>query len=193
MRLDWVDRQDDTRYWVSKHASFPPFIYTTVTPSANLHPDCLSDEFYRINCRLPQTPRTPSTAAAHYFDDTFSRGNLRRRKSSVPTSPNTPGGDAARLRRSSTSRSIGNHSLYSPSSHADKAAAASSRRDSTATGDGDAFGNEEQLAKDRREEERRKSEADGHLEKYIGEQLSRIRTDEESVAVYEDEFEAQLD
>ncbi|RPB05432.1 Six-hairpin glycosidase [Choiromyces venosus 120613-1] len=26
-----------------------------------------------INCRLPQTPRTPSTAANHYFDDIFSR------------------------------------------------------------------------------------------------------------------------
>lgn len=26
-----------------------------------------------INCRLPQTPRTPGTAANHYFDDIFNR------------------------------------------------------------------------------------------------------------------------
>lgn len=26
-----------------------------------------------VNCRLPQTPRTPASAAAHYFDDVFSR------------------------------------------------------------------------------------------------------------------------
>lgn len=26
-----------------------------------------------MNCRLPQTPRSPSAAAAHYFDDVFSR------------------------------------------------------------------------------------------------------------------------
>jgi hypothetical protein len=151
---------------------------------------------FRINCRLPQTPRTPSTAAAHYFDDTFSRGNLRR-KSSVPGTPKTPG----RLRRSSTSRSIGNHSLYSPSdtgpNHPDGGEAATAgtpggRRGSTVTSDGgDAFGKEERLARER-ENERRRSEADSHVEKYIGEQLSRIRTDE-SVAVYEDEFEAQLD
>lgn len=153
-----------------------------------------------INCRLPQTPRTPSTAAAHYFDDTFSRGNLRR-KSSVagPKSPGTPG----RLRRSSTSRSIGNHSLYSPSDagthqqHLDVGLSDSgSRRGSTAISDGgDAFGNEEKLGRERedKEQDRRRSEADSHVEKYIGEQLSRIRTDAESVAVYEDEFEAQLD
>ena len=54
-------------------------------------------------------------------------------------------------------------------------------------GDSNAFGDEERL-----EKKRRKSEADGHVKKYVAEQLSRINTDE-SVAVYEDEFEAQLD
>lgn len=43
-----------------------------------------------------------------------------------------------------------------------------------------------------RENERRRSEANDHVEKYIGEQLNRVKS-EESVAVYEDEFEAQLD
>ncbi|KAF2089915.1 glycoside hydrolase family 63 protein-like protein [Saccharata proteae CBS 121410] len=45
-----------------------------------------------VRCRLPQTPRTPSTAAAHYFDDVFSRYKK----------PQKP-----QFRRSSTSRSIG--------------------------------------------------------------------------------------
>jgi hypothetical protein len=151
-----------------------------------------------INCRLPQTPRTPSTAAAHYFDDTFSRGNLRR-KSSVPTTPNTPNTPSGRPRRSSTSRSIGNRSIYSPpAADAPDADPSSGRRGSAAISDGDAFGNEERLAREREreresEEKRRTtSEADSHMEKYVGEQLSRIKT-EESVAVYEDEFEAQLD
>jgi hypothetical protein len=163
----------------------------------------LTTYLYRINCRLPQTPRTPSTAAAHYFDDTFSRGNFRRKSSTAgPKSPGTAGG---RLRRSSTSRSIGNHSLYSPSDagtnphHLDGGmSSAGSRRDSTAVSDGgDAFGKEQELKRERegqeKENERRRSEADSHVEKYIGEQLNRIRTDEDSVAVYEDEFEAQLD
>ncbi|KAK8200217.1 Six-hairpin glycosidase-like protein [Phyllosticta capitalensis] len=44
-----------------------------------------------IRCRLPQTPRTPSTAAAHYFDDIFHKYK--------PAKP--------KFRRSSTSRSIG--------------------------------------------------------------------------------------
>ena len=57
--------------------------------------------------------------------------------------------------------------------------------------DSDAFGKEEQLARER-ENDRRRSEAEGHLEKYVGDQLSRIGADD-SVAVYEDEFEAQLD
>jgi hypothetical protein len=28
---------------------------------------------HSVNCRLPQTPRTPTSAAAHYFDDVFTR------------------------------------------------------------------------------------------------------------------------
>jgi hypothetical protein len=59
-----------------------------------------------INCRLPQTPRTPSTAAAHYFDDTMHRSP--QRKSSIHSTPG-PGSRTPRLHRSSTSRSMGNH------------------------------------------------------------------------------------
>jgi hypothetical protein len=54
-------------------------------------------------------------------------------------------------------------------------------------GEVDPFGNETPL-----EKERRKSITDSHVEKYVAEQLTRIRADE-STAVHEDEFEAQLD
>lgn len=54
-----------------------------------------------MNCRLPQTPRSPSTAAAHYFDDTF----LRQRRASLG------GRRPSSLKRSGTRRrSIGNRS-----------------------------------------------------------------------------------
>lgn len=56
------------------------------------------------NCRLPQTPRTPSSAAAHYFDDTFSR----QRRASLGGGRKSP-----RLARSLTrTRSIGARSDY---------------------------------------------------------------------------------
>lgn len=61
---------------------------------------------YSTNCRLPQTPRTPSSAAAHYFDDTFSR---QRRASLGGNGRKSP-----RLARSLTrTRSIGARSDWS--------------------------------------------------------------------------------
>lgn len=117
-----------------------------------------------------------------------------RRKSSYASK--SADEERARLRRSSTSRSIGNHTLYSPSDTGpDRHAALSpARKDSTAISDVDPYDNEEQLTEGgERDDERNRSEADSHLEKFIGEQLNRVRSDEESVAVYEDEFEAQLD
>ena len=57
-----------------------------------------------MNCRLPQTPRSPSSAAAHYFDDTF----LRQRRASLG------GRRPSSLKRSATRRrSIGNRSDFS--------------------------------------------------------------------------------
>ena len=57
-----------------------------------------------MNCRLPQTPRSPAAAAAHYFDDTFTR----QRRASL--GGRRPSG----LARSFTStRSIGNRSDFS--------------------------------------------------------------------------------
>ncbi len=114
-----------------------------------------------INCRLPQTPRTPTAAAAHYsdsyFDELFSRSNK------------------ARIRRSSTSRSIGNRSSFNTSVNGDIAneSAFDSMTDDV-------------------ERKRRRSEANQHVANYVNDQLERVRSNE-SVAVYEDEFEARLD
>lgn len=149
-----------------------------------------------INCRLPQTPRTPSTAAAHYFDDILTRGLTRKN-----TFVGTPGPDGARpprMRRSSTSRSLGNRSSILGSINGDHKSGAAVSEDGdngyfpdlphqSQVSESDAFGQEDVL-----ERERRKSIADSHYEKYVNEQLSRVKTDE-SIAVYEDEFEAQLD
>lgn len=45
---------------------------------------------------------------------------------------------------------------------------------------------------DTEEQEKRRKEADLHVANYVSDQLERIRSNE-SAAVYEDEFEAQLD
>ena len=107
-----------------------------------------------INCRLPQTPRTPTAAAAHfadsYFDEIFAR-------------PNNP-----RIRRSSVSRSIGNHNT-------------SVNGDERAGSETDT----EERARDR-------NHANQHVANYVTDQLERVRSNE-SVAAYEDEFEAQID
>ena len=118
-----------------------------------------------VNCRLPQTPRTPSTAAAHYFDDVFS-------------SSSKPRGEKPSIRRSSTSRSIGNRSSFSISVDGEDTSA---RLDSQNPQEADSENRESQQL-----------EADQHVAAYATNQLERLRTND-SVAVYEDEFEAQLD
>ena len=148
MRLVRLDCKDDSRHRVSISPSF-------VVP-------CISLTSYRINCRLPQTPRTPSTAAAHYFDDVLSRS---AKASSVKP----------RFRRSSTNRSIGNCSSFNTSVNGE-------------IEDGDSVANS--AAPNVVDKERR--EADQHIVNYVTDQLERIRSNE-SAAVYEDEFEAQLD
>ena len=135
-----------------------------------------------INCRLPQTPRTPGTAAAHYFDDVLSKAMTRRN-----TGVSTPGPTAPRMRRSSTSRSLGNHS------NSNGAYVRAGSEDGEKSGyfgrvsESNPFGEEERL-----ERHRRQSEADSHTDNYIKEHLHRVQTGD-TAAVYEDEFEAQLD
>ncbi|KFY21526.1 hypothetical protein V493_07339 [Pseudogymnoascus sp. VKM F-4281 (FW-2241)] len=61
-----------------------------------------------VSCRLPQTPRTPSTGMAHYFDDVFGR-HVGQPESFKPKP----------MRRSSTSRSIGARSDFNSSINGD--------------------------------------------------------------------------
>ena len=118
----------------------------------------------RINCRLPQTPRTPTAAAAHYFDDVFSKPNAAK----------------PRIRRSSTTRSIGNRSSFNVSASGDL-----SREDDEAQS---AIGS---VRNEQHEGERRKSEANEHVAKYVADQLERIQSNEP--VFDEDEYEAQLE
>ena len=86
-----------------------------------------------------------------------------------------------RIRRSSTSRSIGNRSSFGTSVNGDKP------NESAVDGTGSAADGEEG-----EERERRRSVANQHVANYVNDQLERVRSNE-SVATYEDEFEAQLD
>jgi hypothetical protein len=112
----------------------------------------------RLNCRLPQTPRTPTSAAAHYFDDVFSR----------PGRPPKGGRRPSRLlRRSSTSRSIGNRSDF----------------ETSINGGGD-------------EDAMSANGTDDHMEEnfttYIADQLNRVRSSA-TLGTYEDEFSTVVD
>ena len=64
--------------------------------------------YISVNCRLPQTPRSPSVAASHYFDDIFTRSGRPQKNGQRPT-----------IRRSSTSRSIGARSDFASSVNGD--------------------------------------------------------------------------
>lgn len=141
-----------------------------------------------INCRLPQTPRTPSTAAAHYFDDVI-KGRLTRKNTGLAT----PGPTGPRMRRSSTSRSLHNHSSANGAfvrapSDGDESYFGNGALHNSQAAESDAFGEEEDL-----ERVRRKSQADEAVNNHVLAQLHRIKTGEDEPAVYEDEFEAQLD
>lgn len=117
-----------------------------------------------INCRLPQTPRTPGTGASHYFDDVFGR---HVSNGAVTPRPNP-------LRRSSTSRSIARRSDFDE----DEDEHELSRKNSV--GDYDP------------ERDQERKEADAHVAKYVSDQLSKVRSNE-SLDFSNDEFEAQLD
>ncbi|KAK3387032.1 protein phosphatase 2c [Podospora didyma] len=134
-----------------------------------------------VNCRLPQTPRTPSVGMSHYFDDIFHRHAGGMHTPKTPGSPNAP-----RLRRSSTSRSI----------------AARSDFDGHANG----YDEDEEEADDdvmtRRgsvmnlhtpARMREKAEADAHLHTYISQQLERVKLEQGTDQEYADgeEFEAK--
>jgi hypothetical protein len=118
-----------------------------------------------MTCRLPQTPRTPTGAADHYFDDVFSTtGKPARRQT---------------LRRSSTNRSIGFRSDWETSTHGDEDEATSTIRRKNSVGVLDQEAMEQKAAMEDR------------LNHYVTGQLQRIKT---GMQDYEpDEFETMTD
>jgi hypothetical protein len=122
-----------------------------------------------LNCRLPQTPRSPAAAASHYFDDTFTR---QRRQSMSGTRRNS-------LARSMTrTRSIGARSDW------ETAGARTPGAPSTAGGDDDDDADNEAPAGEIYKEDPTVSSAgmgessDDHITKYVQEQLQRLKTNE---------------
>jgi len=119
-----------------------------------------------VNLRLPHTPRSfPQAAAAHYFDDVFSKKG--KTKTSAPS-----------LRRSSTTRSIGNRSSVASANGDNAEAIDDSIPDENGGGDhGDI---------------RSQLEQNEHVQRYVADQLERVRSGGSASTVH-DEFEAQLD
>ncbi|KAK3686523.1 hypothetical protein LTR37_019731 [Vermiconidia calcicola] len=114
-----------------------------------------------VNCRLPQTPRTPASAAAHYFDDVFSR----QRRASLG------GRRASGIARSLTrTRSIGNRSDWSEKTAGDD--------------DGEEIEPNGRVArtwsiyKDDNAKTHDYEDVDDPINKYVAEQLSRIKSNE---------------
>ncbi|KAK5129828.1 hypothetical protein LTR04_005022, partial [Oleoguttula sp. CCFEE 6159] len=124
-----------------------------------------------VNCRLPQTPRTPSTAAAHYFDDIFTRQKTMYGRNEKPH----------HLRRSSTSRSIGMRSDWNDEEDDD----IDSHSDSRSTARANSIYLDEETLK-------KKAEMDEHVAHYVADQLERMKSND-SASQYQDEIEAQLD
>ena len=103
-----------------------------------------------MTCRLPQTPRTPTGAADHYFDDIFA----------TATKPKKP----HHLRRSSTSRSIGNRSDWGESTNGDddETLSPAKRKNSAGAMDAEAMG--------------QKAAMEERLNHYVTGQLQRIKS-----------------
>ena len=127
-----------------------------------------------MNCRLPQTPRTPAAAASHYFDDVFTR---QRRKSLSGTRRNS-------LARSLTrTRSIGARSDWTNGGDKTPGAASTNGGDDE-DGDDETGARRERperqysIYKDDPSERGPKESNDDHITKYVQEQLQRLKTNE---------------
>lgn len=119
-----------------------------------------------MTCRLPQTPRTPTSAAAHYFDDIFT-------DTGRPKKPH-------HLRRSSTARSIGHRSDWGDHEDEDGAATPLNRQNSVG------YLNPQEL--------QQKVEMDQHVAHYVSDQLERLRVSEDAAGDVDcGEFETSLD
>ena len=137
----------------------------------------------RINCRLPQTFRTPTTAAAHYFDDIFSR-NIK------PLDGHSPA--HKHMRRSSTSRSIGARSSIATTEPEPETPEKDKDGDQNAAKETDGLNG--QLARGEPENSevlQRREEADQRVASYVSDQVQRVKR-RDSVAAYDDEFETRV-
>ena len=123
-----------------------------------------------INCRLPQTPRSPSTAAAHYFDDTF----LRQRRASLG------GRRPSTLQRSNTRRrSIGNRSDFSDKTNGETG----EMEEEEENGDVHSNGDPSRSWTIYKEDDPKSGhpayeDPDDPINKYVREQLQRIKSSE---------------
>ncbi|KAL1647432.1 hypothetical protein SLS58_002761 [Diplodia intermedia] len=133
-----------------------------------------------IRCRLPQTPRTPSTAAAHYFDDVFTTKYKGRKPS---------------IRRSSTSRSIGSRpdwaDLEAPKSP--KASNGHAIDDDESEQPTKPFQRVNSVGYFDAEALEKKKQIDEQVAEYVSNQLSRMKSGESAGEGVGDELEAQLD
>ena len=127
-----------------------------------------------MNCRLPQTPRTPAAAASHYFDDVFTR---QRRKSLSGTRRNS-------LARSLTrTRSIGARSDWTNGGDKTPGAASTNGGDDEDGDDETGAGRQRperqySIYKEDPSERGPKESNDDHITKYVQEQLQRLKTNE---------------
>jgi hypothetical protein len=156
MWLDGSYCQNDPRYWVS-----------------SLHSSLLDkpNHEFRLSCRLPQTPRTPSTGMDHYFDDIFTR------HVNGPNTKNTK----PKLRRTSTARSMAARSDFGDD------------HDDDARSIGNSIARSNSVAPETEERQRERREADAHTAHYVSEQLTRVKSHASVDFEGADEFEAQLD
>jgi hypothetical protein len=115
---------------------------------------------------MPQTPRTPSIGMAHYFDDVFHRN------------AGPKGAEPPRIRRSSTARSIGARSDFDASYNGADEDDVRSISNSVAD-----------LDPEREKEQRTANE---HMNRYISNELERVKADDDIARGYGDssEFEA---
>lgn len=124
-----------------------------------------------MNCRLPQTPRTPAAAASHYFDDVFTR---QRRKSLSGTRRNS-------LARSLTrTRSIGARSDWTnggDKTPGSRSIGGGDDGDDEGPGTREPPSRQYSIYKDD-DEAPGKVDNDEHITKYVQEQLQRLKTNE---------------
>lgn len=129
-----------------------------------------------MNCRLPQTPRSPAAAAEHYFDDTFSR----QRRASL--GGRRPTGIA---RSMTTTRSIGNRSDWSEKTDGDDDES-DIRSNGGPSRTWSIYKDEAPLAGVPAD-----GDPDDPINKYVMEQLSRIKSNESHE--FAEELAAQTD